>query len=71
MDHKRVDRTPPLKRVKGVHQQHDTQAVSMLFQTALNVNSYINKTVILCRSTDGRSRLLCVTLNSNADHKQS
>ena len=48
----------------------DTQAVSMLFQTALNLKPYINKTIRLGRSTEGRPRLLCVTLNSAADRKE-
>ena len=47
-----------------------TQAVSMLFQTALNLKPYINKTIRLDRSTESRPRLLCVTLNSASDRKE-
>ena len=43
----------------------DTQTVSRLFQTALNLKPYINKTIRL-----GRPRLLCVILNSAADRKE-
>ena len=48
----------------------DTQAVSRLFQTALNLKPYINKTIRLGRSIEGRPRLLCVTFNSAADRKE-
>ena len=48
----------------------DTPAVSRLFQTALNLKPYINKTLGRSRSNEGRPRLLCVILNSDADRKE-
>ena len=48
----------------------DTQAVSRLLQTALNLKPYINKTIRLGRSIDARPRLPCVILNSAADRKE-
>ena len=41
----------------------DTQVVSMLFHTILNLKPYIYNTIRLGRSTEGRPLLLCVTLN--------
>ena len=48
----------------------DIQTVSRLFQTALNLKPYINKTIRHGRSIEGRPRLLCVILNSAADRKE-